>query len=329
MKILIAGFGSIGRRHFQNLLSLGEKDILFYRSRKSTLPDESLSGFRVEEDLEKALAQKPDAVVISNPTALHLDVAIPAASQGCHILLEKPISNSMDRIDELKNAVEESGSRILVGFQFRYHPGLMQIKEWIQQEKIGSIYYVRTHWGEYLPDWHSWEDYHDSYSARKDLGGGVLLTLSHPIDYLRWIFGEFDSVSAKMGGQKALGIEVEEMVETTVRFKNGILGGIHVNYLQRPPELFLEIIGSEGRISWNYISGELKLYQTEDQTWEFYPLTEGFSRNDLFLEEMQHFLQVVAGKISPICSLVDGIKVQKIIAALYQAGEDGTSVEIL
>jgi len=132
-----------------------------------------------------------------------------------------------------------------------------------------------------------------------------------------------------MGGQKALGIEVEEMVESTVRFKNGILGGMHVNYLQRPPELFLEIIGSEGRISWNYLSGELKIYQTEDQTWEFYPLTEGFSRNDLFLEEMQHFLQVAAGKAPPLCSLDDGIKVQKIIAALYQAVEDGTSVSIL
>lgn len=328
MKILIAGFGSIGRRHFQNLLSLGEKDILFYRSRKSTLPDETLSGFQVEKNLEKALAQKPDAVVVSNPTALHLDVAIPAARQGCHILLEKPISNSMDRIDELKKAVKVSGSRILVGFQFRYHPGLMQIKEWIQQDKIGSIYYVRTHWGEYLPDWHPWEDYHDSYSARKELGGGVLLTLSHPIDYLRWIFGEFASVSAKKGGQNVLGIEVEEMVETTVRFQNGILGGMHLNYLQRPPEHFLEIIGSEGRISWNYLSGELKLYLTEDQTWKSYPLAEDFSRNDLFLAEMRHFLQVAAGKISPVCSLDDGIKVQKILAALYMAAEDETTASL-
>jgi len=329
MKILLAGFGSIGRRHFQNLLSLGEKDILFYRSRKSTLPDEILSGFRVEKNLEKALAQKPDAVVVSNPTALHLDVAIPAALQGCHILLEKPISNSMDRIEELKNAVKDSGSRILVGFQFRYHPGLMQIKEWIQQDKIGSIYYVRTHWGEYLPDWHPWEDYHSSYSARKDLGGGVLLTLSHPIDYLRWIFGEFTSVSAMMGGQKVLGIEVEEMVETTVRFQNGILGGMHVNYLQRPPEHFLEIIGSEGRISWDYLSGELKLYLTEEQTWKSYPLAEDFSRNDLFLAEMRHFLQVAADNISPVCSLDDGIKVQKILAEIYLAAEDGITASLL
>jgi len=329
MKYLIAGFGSIGRRHFQNLLSLGEKDILFYRSRKSTLPDEILSGFRVEEDLEEALAQKPDAVVVSNPTALHLDVAIPAARQGCHILLEKPISNSMDRVDELKNTVKESGSGILVGFQFRYHPGLIQIKEWIQQDKIGSIYYVRSHWGEYLPDWHPWEDYRDSYSARKSLGGGVLLTLSHPIDYLRWIFGEFASVSAEMRGQKVLGIEAEEMVESTVRFQNGIFGGMHLNYLQRPPEHFLEIIGSRGRISWNNLSGELKLYLTEDQTWKSYPIAEDFSRNHLFLAEMRHFLQVAAGKISPLCSLDDGIKVQKIITALYKAAEDGTVASLL
>ncbi|NOQ40376.1 MAG: hypothetical protein GQ562_08670 [Anaerolineales bacterium] len=155
------------------------------------------------------------------------------------------------------------------------------------------------------------------------------MTLSHPIDYLRWIFGEFASVSAKMGGQNVLGIEVEEMVETTVRFKNGFLGGMHVNYLQRPPEHLLEIIGSEGRISWNYLSGELKLYLTEDQTWKSYPLAKDFSRNDLFLAEMRHFLQVAAGIISPVCSLDDGIKVQRILEALYKAAEDGTSASLL
>ncbi len=103
---------------------------------------------------------------------------------------------------------------------------------------------------------------------------------------------------------------------------------MHLNYLQRPPEHFLEIIGSEGRISWNYLSGELRLYLTEDQTWKSYPLPEDFSRNDLFLTEMRHFLQVAAGKKSPLCSLDDGIKVQKIITALYQAVEDGTATSI-
>src|SRR4030042_4849275 len=95
MKFLIAGFGSIGRRHFRNLLELGERDILFYRTHRSTLADDELAGFPVETDLRAALAYKPEAVIIANPTALHLDVAIPAARCGCHLLLEKPISHSM------------------------------------------------------------------------------------------------------------------------------------------------------------------------------------------------------------------------------------------
>ena len=177
MKFLIVGFGSIGRRHFENLLSLGERDILFLRTYKSTLEDEDLSDFQVETDLESALAHKPDAVIIANPSAFHLDAAIPAARQGCHILLEKPISHSIDRVYDFSQIVQETGSRVLMGFQFRYHPNLKKIKELLDDEKIGRILSFRSHWGEYLPNWHPWEDFRLSYAARKDLGGGVLLTL--------------------------------------------------------------------------------------------------------------------------------------------------------
>src|SRR5512140_1907619 len=93
MKFLIAGYGSIGRRHMRNLLALGQKDILLYRTHRSTLTEEELAGFTVETDLRAALDYHPDAVIISNPTALHLDVAIPAARQGCHILMEKPVAH--------------------------------------------------------------------------------------------------------------------------------------------------------------------------------------------------------------------------------------------
>src|SRR5215204_3128628 len=104
MKFLIAGLGSIGRRHFRNLIALGEKDIVLLRTRKATLPDDELAGFPAETDIHVALAKhKPDAVIIANPSALHLDIAIPAADAGCHILLEKPISNTLDRVKELQN----------------------------------------------------------------------------------------------------------------------------------------------------------------------------------------------------------------------------------
>jgi predicted dehydrogenase len=138
MKFLIAGLGSIGRRHFRNLIALGEKDIVLLRTRKATLPDDELAGYPVETDLAEALKKhKPDAVVVANPTSLHLDVAIPAAEAGCHILLEKPVSHSLGRLDLLEKAAAKSGSRILVGFQFRYHPTLNKARELIQSGALG------------------------------------------------------------------------------------------------------------------------------------------------------------------------------------------------
>ena len=185
MKILIAGLGSIGRRHFHNLLALGERDLLLYRTHRSTMPDEELQGFPVETDLGAALAHKPDAVIVSNPTSLHLDVAIPAARAGCCLFLEKPVSDSMERVHDLQAAVEDSGRQAFVGFQFRFHPGLREAKQLLEQGVIGRVLSVRAHWGAYLPGWHPWEDYRQGYSARSDLGGGVILTLCHPLDYLR------------------------------------------------------------------------------------------------------------------------------------------------
>src|SRR5512140_3307319 len=123
MKTLIAGLGSIGRRHFRNLVALGEKDIVLLRTHRSTLPEDELAGYPVETDLIEALKRhKPRAVIVANPTALHLEVAIPAAEAGCAILLEKPISDSMRGLDKLTSAAQASGAKILVAFQFRFHP---------------------------------------------------------------------------------------------------------------------------------------------------------------------------------------------------------------
>ena len=127
MRFLIAGLGSIGRRHLKNLLSLGQRDILLFRSKLGTLPEDELEGIPVEVDLQRALATKPDALIISNPTALHMDIAIPAAQTGCSLFLEKPLSNNLERIPELEKAVVSGGGKVLMGFQYRFHPGLQTI----------------------------------------------------------------------------------------------------------------------------------------------------------------------------------------------------------
>ena len=317
MKFLLAGFGSIGRRHFRNLLTLGEHDIVLLRSHKSTIEDNETAGFATETSIEAALAHQPDAVVIANPTALHLKVAIPAAQAGCHILIEKPVSDDQEGIAILDTILCQQKRQLLVGFQFRYHPGLRQIKKWLDSGIIGRPLLAHAHWGEYLPDWHPWEDYRNSYAARKDLGGGVVRTLSHPLDYLHWLLGEVDHVSAFTANLSDLELaSVEDMGEIQLQFKSGAFGTLQVNYFQQPTRHDLEIVGTEGTLRWDNTDGAARAWMRKTGCWQVVPLPDGFDRNDLFLAEMRHFIDIVNGKAASGCSLDDGLAVQRLIDSI-------------
>ena len=321
MKFLIAGLGSIGRRHLRNLLTLGERDILLYRTHQATLPEEELAEFPVETDLRLALAHQPDAVIIANPSALHLDIAIPAAQAGCHILLEKPVSHSMSRLDELEQAVRRNNAQVLVGFQFRFHPGLRLVKKLLDENAIGEPLSARAHWGEYLPGWHPWEDYTQSYAARPDLGGGVILTLSHPLDYLRWLLGEVACLSA-FTSHRGLNMPVEDLAEIGLRFQNGTIASLHLDYDQRPPSHTLELIGTQGTLRWDNAGGIVHLSQVESDgragAWQSFPPPDGFERNTMFLDELRHFIDILHGNAEPICSLHDGIMALRLSLAARQ-----------
>ena len=332
MKFLIAGLGSIGRRHLRNLLALDERDILFYRTYQSTLPDAELDRFPVEMDLEAALAHRPDAVIISNPTSLHLDVAIPAAEAGCHILLEKPVSHSNERLDELESVASRSGSRILVGFQFRFHPSLLQILTWLKVGEIGRSLSVRAVYAEYLPGMHPWEDYRRSYSSREDLGGGVILTLCHPLDYLRWLLGEVREVWCLTGQINDFGLSVEDTAEIGLRFENSVIGSVHLDFNRQPAAHHLEIVGTRGSIRWDNAGGTASLYRASEQGeldgWESFPPPLGFDRNDMFLSEMRHFLAVVRGDQQPLCTLQDGRRALDLAIAAHRSQSSRQIVEL-
>lgn len=328
MKILIAGLGSIGRRHLNNLLALGESDIVLYRTHRSTLPETELADIPVETNLSAALAHKPQAVIIANPTSLHMEIAIPAAQHGCHLLLEKPISASLDRVDELQSIIAKSGSQVLVGFQFRFHPTLQQLRQALQQGLIGQPISARAHWGEYLPVWHPWEDYRQGYSARADLGGGVVLTLCHPLDYLCWILGDVRSLFAFTGKLSDLELEVEDTAEIGLRFRNGTLGSVHLDYIQRPPAHHIEIIGTQGSMRWNNTDGCLQIYQSEGDKWQKQQPQPGFDRNDMFLAEMRHFLAVARGEQSPICPLDEGVRALKLALAVHESQIAGKVINL-
>jgi predicted dehydrogenase len=326
MRFLIAGFGSIGRRHLNNLLALGEKDVLLYRTHQSTLALDEIKDIPVETTMEAALAHKPDALVVANPTALHLDVAIPAAEAGCSILMEKPIFHQMDGIDRLQQALKNGGGRFVTGFQFRFNPGLRQIENWLEEKKIGTVVSAHVCWGEYLPGWHPWEDYRKSYTSRADLGGGVVNTLSHPLDYLRWLLGNVEAISASTSNV-GLQLEVEDTADIELRFTSGALANVHLDYLQRPGEHTLKIVGSEGMILWDNATTVAKIFTASTGAWEEVPPPTGFERNIMFLDEMRHFISVAEGEVEPLCTLEDGIAALQMAQAVYKSAQDGCLVK--
>ncbi len=326
--MLIAGLGSIGRRHLRNLKSLGWTNIILYRTGKGTLPENEFSDVPVEHDLNAVLSHQPVGVVVSNPTALHVPVALAAARAGCHLLLEKPISHSSEGVTDLRREVEARNLAVLVGFQFRFHPALRQIKTWLDAGLIGNVISAHAHWGEYLPGWHPWEDYRGGYSARADLGGGVVLTLCHPFDYLRWLVGEVESVYAATGRLSGLDVEVEDTAQIVLRFASGAIRNVYLDYAERPAAHWLRIVGRKGTIRWDNADGVAHLYRAETEKWESFTPAEGFERNTMFLEEMRHFLNCLSRDEQPVCTLADGARALDIALAVRQSARERSEVGV-
>jgi predicted dehydrogenase len=318
-EILIAGLGSIGRRHLANLVALGWSRVRLYRTGRATLPDANLIDFPVERDLAAALDRRPLAVIVSNPSALHLPIALAAARAGAHLLIEKPLSHTLEGLATLEEIVARHHLHVLTGFQFRFSPGLQQIKKWLDDGAIGTVVSARVHWGEYLPDMHPWEDHRLGYAARSDLGGGVLLTLCHPFDYLRWLLGEIADVLAIAARPHAsTGADVEDCVEVGLLFASGASGHVHLDFVQRPREHRLTIIGTSGTLTWHDGDHVARRFCTDTKDWEAVAPPQPYERNDMFVEEMRHFLRCLRGDEQPMCTLRDGIEALEITLAAKQ-----------
>ncbi len=305
--ILIAGLGSVGRRHLANLQSLGWTDIRVLRSGLATLPECDLRGVPVFTRLDEALDPAPLAVIVATPTALHLPVALAAARVGAHLLIEKPVSHNLTGLDALAAEVSRRHLQVLVGYQFRFHPGLQQIKTWIDAGAIGDVVSAQVHWGEHLPDMHPWEDYRHGYAARTDLGGGVLLTLCHPFDYLRWLLGEIDTVTGVAAVRNPLAVDVDTCADVSLGFASGASGHVHLNFIQQPAEHRLTIVGTSGTVTWHQDDHAARLFSSASGRWQVSPPPDGFERNHMFVDEMRHFLACVRGEATSRCALPDGI----------------------
>ena len=270
MKFVIVGLGSIGSRHKKNLETLGHQVIPCHQN----------------DNLEQILLeQKPDGVLVCNPTSLHLKTAIKVTKLGFPVFIEKPLSHNLEGVDFLRG-------RILVGYCLRFEEKLRQLKNKLDGINPKQIRAVTINCLSWLPDWHPQTDYRQSYSARKDLGGGVLLDLSHEIDYALWFFGPVKKVSGKLQMSPELEIETEAIADLNLEFVSGVKAEVHLSYASRRPARFCEI-------------------KTSDQLlrWDFQP------NNEMYLEEMRHFVRIIEGKEQPLVTIADGRRVLEVIEA--------------
>ena len=155
----------------------------------------------------------------------------------------------------------------------------------------------------------------------------MILTLCHPFDYLRYLLGEVVSVSAQESRSGGLGIDVEDSADVLLHFTNGAIGNVHLDYIERPPEHFMRIIGQNGVIYWNNSDGLVK-YSRSGGKWKKLSVPDGFDRNTLFLDEMRHFIACIDGNKQPLCTMDDGIQTLRIVLAAKQSAEEKRLVKL-
>ena len=342
LKILFVGLGAIGQRHARNLRRLHGKniDLLAYRAsgHNHVLTDrlEIRKGGNLERDLNiktfskygKALDQKPDAVIISNPSSLHLRFALRAAQKGCHLFIEKPLSNDLKGVDSLIKVIKKKKLISLVGYQLRFHPLLLYVKKLIESKKINNLISVICEFGEYLPDWHPYEDYRKSYAARQELGGGVLLTQIHDFDYLGWLFGWPMKVFCLGGKLSKLELSVEDTANTLLECgtdKKKIPVFVHQDYLQRPKIRKFKIISEGSLIVVDLISNTLSIHQKKRRITKNIQFPRK-SRNQPYLSEMKHFLACLRGKEKSRVSVEESVKSLRVAIAASRSLQNGKAV---
>jgi predicted dehydrogenase len=329
LRFVVAGCGSIGKRHMTNLRALGAGEIIAsdLRADRRREVEETL-GIEALASLDAVWERAPDAIVVTTPTALHLPLAIEAADRGVQLFIEKPLASDWDGIDRLMELARKKRLVSLVGCNMRFHPGLVTVKRLLAEQAVGRIIAARVDAGQYLPDWHPWEDYRESYSARAELGGGVILDAIHEIDYVRWLLGEVVGVFCLASKLSDLEIDTEDTAALLLRFEHGALGEIHLDYIQRVYHRTCQIIGDQGTIHWDYTAGQVRWYSAHTKNWQCFDNPAGWDVNDMYVEEMRHFLNCLAGRAQPEQDLFEAARVLGIALAAKNSARNPRWIEL-
>ncbi len=327
-KVLIVGFGSIGKRHYEiakEILPSAEFG-LFRSGKNNTSSTEVSLNF---ENLSQALEFKPDITVLANPSPFHIEIGMEFAKIRSHLLIEKPISDRSDTKKEFSEIVKKNNIIVSIGYNLKFSTSLQFLKETLDEGRIGKIYSVQCAVGQYLPDWRAGKDYRQSVSAKKNLGGGVLLELSHEINYLSWLFGKIDSLVCLSEKNSDLEIDVEDSANLLLKIKlsssNDLIIQLRMDFIRRDPHRSCTIIGENGTLIWDYISGKIEIYDSIESKWKVL-FSQVPERNETYIAEWKDFIKAIETHSNPLTTYKEGYETLQVVEAARAS--NGNLIEV-
>lgn len=321
----VLGFGSIGRRHARILTELGCR----VRAYDPVADVGAVPSVESCADVEEAL-DGARAAVIASPTSVHLDQAGQALERGCHVLVEKPIATSADGVAALLERAERQARLLAVAMNLRFHPGPRGVKRVIDEGAIGRPLFAHFTFGSYLPDWRPDDDYRKSYSARRELGGGVLLDVIHEIDYAVWLLGSVRGVIASVGHASELEIDVEDFALLQLAFESGAHASMDLDYVDRSYRRGCRIVGTEGSVAWSWHEQHIVVYGTSGEE-DVRPTPSDVAPS--YVEQMEAFLRAVREDSSstegtPLVSGAEALEVISVVDAARESAATGRRLEL-
>lgn len=325
-KALVVGSGSIARRHlanFRQLLPSAEVGCVSASGR--SLADGETSATTQLQSMAAAVAWSPDLSVVASPAPLHLEHARQLLEAGVPVLIEKPLSDCLASVRAVAPLLALNHHLIEVAYNLRFLSSAQRMKTLIDEAFVGRILGIRIEVGQYLPDWRPQADYRRQVSANRSLGGGVLLELSHELDYLIWLFGRFDKVFCIATNSGQLEIDVEDRADIFLS-RGDLTAQVHMDFLQRRASRSCKVIGSSGTLLWDLIANRIVLEQPGgDQVLFSDP---SFDRNDMYIEMLRGFIELATGGAAPRITLADGIVVIEMIDAMRESAASGRQVSL-
>jgi len=293
--VAVVGYGSIGRRHFENLGRLGVAGrVVVRRARGANPAFAPPADACVVHDDGEAIRRGLDLAIVSNPTSLHAETARRYLESGVPVLVEKPLAANEPEARGIVELADRLGVPAGVAYPLRYHPAYALAQRTITAGHLGRLLDGKAWFESYLPDWHPWEDYRHGYAARNDLGGGVLPTLDHEIDFLLWCLGRPARVQGQRWSSGTLETDVDDTASIDLQFASGLGASIMLSFGRHGRRRGFAFAGSMAALRYSEERGRLERHASERRPADLLWDGSAYDVNQMYIDMLAAALGSVA-----------------------------------